>query len=152
LKTRYLRKHNPAVGRFFRELSGQSYRSETAVKYQQRFQKNRDTLFTFLDHDGVPWNNNTAEHAIKTLAILRRAIGGTSTQGGTDDYLILLSIYETCRNIGVGFLDFLRSGEKDIHAFAESRRGRRQQTKTTHPLVLLANAIPVGDGYKSTGG
>lgn len=28
------------------------------------------------------------------------------------------------------FLDFLRSGEKDIHAFAESRRGRRRRTQT----------------------
>src|SRR5215831_11045296 len=24
-------------------------------------------LFTFLDHDGVPWNNNNAEHAIEAL-------------------------------------------------------------------------------------
>jgi hypothetical protein len=28
--------------------------------------------------------------------------------------------------MGVDFLDFLRSGEKDIHAFAESRRRRRK--------------------------
>jgi hypothetical protein len=27
--------------------------------------------------------------------------------------------------MGLDFLDFLRSGEKDIHAFAESRRRRR---------------------------
>ena len=32
--------------------------------------------------------------------------------------------------MGVDFLDFLRSGEKDIHAFAESRRGRRRRTQT----------------------
>jgi REP element-mobilizing transposase RayT len=31
--------------------------------------------------------------------------------------------------MGVDFLDFLRSGEKDIHAFAESRRRRRTQTQ-----------------------
>ena len=39
------------------------------------------------------------------------------------EYLTLLSICETCNYMGVDFLDFLRSGEKDIHAFAESRRG-----------------------------
>ncbi len=73
----------------------------------------------------------TAEHAIKALAALRRAIGGKSKEGGTDDYLILLSICETCKCYGVRFLDFLRSGEKDVHAFAENPRGRRRR-----PLVL----------------
>ncbi len=31
-------------------------------------------LFTFLDYDGVPWNNNNAEHAIKHFAIFRRTM------------------------------------------------------------------------------
>jgi hypothetical protein len=37
-----------------------------------------------------------------------------------------LSVCQTCKYMGVDFLDFLRSGEKDIHAFAESRRRRRK--------------------------
>jgi len=39
-------------------------------------------------------------------------------------------------------IDFLRSGEKDIHAFAESRRGRRRRTQTNQPAGLSAEAIP----------
>jgi hypothetical protein len=85
LKTRYLRKHEQGVARFFRRLSSQIYRTETAARYQKRFEKNRQTLFTFLEHDGVSWNNNTAEHAIKALAALRGAIGGKSKEGGTDE-------------------------------------------------------------------
>ena len=138
LRARYLRKHGQGVARFFRRLSSQVYRTETAARYQRRFEKNRQTLFTFLEHDGVSWNNNTAEHAIKALAALRRAIGGKSTEGGTDDYLILLSICETCKCCGVRFLDFLRSGEKDVHAFAENPRGRRRR-----PLVLGRGRKPV---------
>jgi len=42
---------------------------------------------------------------------------------------------QTCKYMGVDFLDFLRSGEKDIHAFAESRRGRRRRTHTSQPLA-----------------
>jgi hypothetical protein len=30
----------------------------------QKIEKNRDRLFTFLDFDNVPWNNNNAEHAV----------------------------------------------------------------------------------------
>jgi len=128
LRARYLRKHRQDVARFFRRLSNKVYRTETAAKYQRRFEKNRETLFTFLEHDGVSWNNNAAEHAIKALVILRRAIGGKSKEGGTDDYLILLSICETCKCYGVRFLDFLCSGEKDVHAFAENPRWRRRRS------------------------
>ena len=84
--------------------------------------KNRASLFTFLDYDGVPWNNNNAEHAIKALALLRRDFGGVSTEKGIREYLILLSVCETCKYMGVDFLDFLRSGETDIYAFAAGTR------------------------------
>jgi hypothetical protein len=35
------------------------------------------------------------------------------------DYLVLLSICETCRYKGASFLDFLRSGEMDVGTFAD---------------------------------
>jgi predicted RecB family nuclease len=117
LKAHFLRKHKIFVERFYKTLSKRDYQSEIAVHYKKRFEKNRDKLFTFLDHDGVPWNNNNAEHAIKAFAALRKGIGGTSTEKGIREYLILLSICETCKYKGVSFLDFLRSGEKDIDVF-----------------------------------
>ena len=40
------------------------------------------------------------------------------------DYLVLLSIYQTCKYKGVSFLRFLLSQERDIDAF--SRSGRRK--------------------------
>ena len=124
LKTRFLRRHKADVDRFFKRLSRQDCQSETTIRYKQRLERNRDTLFTFLDHDGVPWNNNNAEHAIKAFAFLRRDFEGLSTEKGIKQYLILLSVCETCKFKGINFLDFLRSGEKDIHAFAEFRCGR----------------------------
>ncbi|MCX6982781.1 MAG: IS66 family transposase [Verrucomicrobia bacterium] len=136
LKTRYLRKHGHCVSGFFRFLSKQDYATEIAARYRDRFERNRQTLFTFLEYDGVSWNNNTAEHAIKSLAILRKAMGGSSTRAGTDDYLVLLSVRETCKYMGVDFLDFLRSGEKNIHTFAENRRGRGRRPATDDPTAL----------------
>ncbi len=63
LKARHLRKHRPAVDRFFKEIRGRVYQTEVATGYQKRFATNRDRLFTFLDQDGVPWNNNLAVRA-----------------------------------------------------------------------------------------
>jgi hypothetical protein len=120
LKRHFLGKHRSEVDRFYRKLAGLDCLTEAAEKCRRRFEKNRHKLFTFLSHDGVPWNNNNAEHAIKAFAKLRDVIRGTCTQDSARNYLVLLSVCQTCKYMGVDFLDFLRSGEKDIHAFAES--------------------------------
>jgi Transposase IS66 family len=121
LKTYFLRKHKGFVQRFYKDLSKRTYASEIAIKYKKRFEKNRDKLFTFLDYDGVPWNNNNAEHAIKAFARLRDVLGGMSTEKGIREYLIFLSISETCKYKGVSFLNFLLSGKKDIDEFINSK-------------------------------
>ncbi len=124
LKKYFLRKHLLDVNRFYRFLDASDFKSEAASKCKQRFEKNRDKLFTFLRYDGVPWNNNNAEHAIKAFARLRDVISGTSTKKGVDEYLTLLSVAQTCEYQGIDFLSFLRSEEKDVETFA--RRGRRR--------------------------
>jgi hypothetical protein len=144
LKSRFLRKHLPAVDRFFRRISELTPHSEIAVKFKERLEKNRDKLFTFLSFDGIPWNNNNAEHAVKPFAALRQIIGGITTEKGIRDYLVLLSLCQTCKYMGVDFLDFLRSGEKDIHAFAESRHRRRRRPPIGEPQEAPAEA-PSGE-------
>ncbi len=121
LKTRYLRKHWREVERFYQTLFRREYQTEVAASCRRRFEKNRDRLFTFLDHDGIPWNNNNAEHAIKAFARLRNIIGGSSTPKGLREYLVLLSISETCKCKGVSFLDFLLSGDTDVDTFVNKR-------------------------------
>ena len=129
LKKRFLRKHQVEVDRFYKFLERADFKSEAASKCKQRFEKNRDTLFTFLHYDGVPWNNNNAEHAIKAFARLRDVISGTSSKKGVDEYLTLLSVAETCEYQGLDFLTFLRSGERDIESFARGRRGYARRQK-----------------------
>jgi len=122
LKSYFLRKHLVVVNRFYKRISGTVFQSESVVKFKERFEKNRDKLFTFLAHDGVPWNNNNAEHAIKAFAMLRHVIDGLTSEKGLRDYLVMLSILETCKYRKIDFLDFLLSGQKDIAAFAEAKR------------------------------
>jgi len=126
LKSRFLRNHLRAVDLFYRQVSNLALQSDASVKFKKRLQKNRDKLFTFLSFDGVPWNNNNAEHAVKPFAKLRQIIAGVTTEKGIRDYLVLLSLCETCKYMGVDFLDFLRSGETDFQSFAESRRTSRR--------------------------
>jgi hypothetical protein len=70
----------------------------------------------------VPWNNNNAEHAIKALADLRNVIGGTSSAKGIHEYLVLLSVCQTCKYKGVDFLEFVRSRERNVDSFAKQSK------------------------------
>jgi len=118
LKKCHLQKHRKSVEHFYKMLAKHDYQSEIALKYQKRFERNRTSLFTFLEYDCIPWNNNNAEHAIKALASLRNVIGGTSSPKGIREYLVLLSIAQTCKYRGINFLEFVRSGKREIGEFA----------------------------------
>ena len=120
LRQRHLGKHRRDADRFFQTAAAESLNSEVAEGYRKRLLKYRDKLFTFLDHDGVPWNNNNAEHAIKGFAYYREVADNLLTEAGLNQYLVLLSVYQTCKYKGVSFLKFLLSGETDIGAFCAS--------------------------------
>ena len=119
LKRRFLSQHKKVVEKFFSDYVDCEGISELTRKYQTRFAKNRNRLFTFLDHDGVPWNNNNAENAIKGFATMRRVIGGSSTEAGLRDSLMLLSVCQTLRNKGCSSLDFFRSGNTSLKQYLE---------------------------------
>jgi hypothetical protein len=122
LKKYHLHKHKRDVERFYEAESGAAYESALARHYQRRLLKYRGKLFTFLDHDGVPWNNNNAENAIKQFACRRKATRTPFTEVGIRDYLLLLSLYQTLRYRRLSFWRFLLSGETDIEAFTARRR------------------------------
>jgi len=139
LKHYFLKKHLQSVDSFYKEILHLDLKSETAIKVRERFEKTRDKLFTFLMYDGIPWNNNNAEHAVKPFALLRNIIKGLTTEKSLREYLILLSICETCKYRNLDFLDFLRSGEKDIDVFAASQRKRPRNNKTRQTSEVSEN-------------
>jgi hypothetical protein len=116
----HLNKHVLLAKRFIQKTVAATFKSEVARNYQRRIAKYQDKLFVFLEHDGIPWNNNNAEHAIKRFAFLRKVIGGSSTEKGIREYLVLLSVCETLKLRGLNVLRFLVSGCTDIEEFASS--------------------------------
>ena len=130
LKRRYLEKHTREVTKFFGSLATQTFRSEAAEALRERQVKYLEKLFTFLRYDGVPWNNNNAENAIRQFAYYREATSRTLTEVGLTDHLILLSICQTFRYKEVSFLKFLLSKEQDVDAFCEG-----QQRKRPSPVI-----------------
>jgi predicted RecB family nuclease len=113
LKARNLGKHRKPAARFIEHVVAMKCATEAGLALKKRIEKNRDKLFTFLDYDGVPWNNNNAEHAVRAFTRLRNVIFN-STPKGHREYATLLTIQQTLRCRGMGFLEFMRSGRMEI--------------------------------------
>jgi hypothetical protein len=82
-----------------------------------------------LEHDGVAWNNNDAEHAIKYFAHYRMLVDGTLVESALGDFLLLLSVCVTCKYKQINFLRFMLSREHDIDAFAQHSKVERRTRK-----------------------
>jgi predicted RecB family nuclease len=106
LKSHHMRKHKRDVDKFFADIEDYTCSSEAALGLKKRLLKNRGRLFTFLDFDGVPWNNNNAEHAVRAFTRLRNTMA-TSTVKGTKEYAILLSVQQTLKYRNLDFLGFI---------------------------------------------
>ncbi len=117
LKQKKLIKFKNDVEEFYQQIIvDRYYQSELSVKYQKRFLRYRNSLFTFLEKDQVKWHNNTAENAIRHLA-KQRDISFTFSKSLTPSYLRLLGIRQSCRFQSKSFLKFLQSEKKDIDKF-----------------------------------
>lgn len=122
LKKRHLSRFATLVERFYRvNIDVSLSNCEVVAKYQKRFARYRDSLFVFLEMDGIPWHNNTAENAIRHLAVQRK-ISGTFFKKAVPQYLLLLGVAQTCRFQGKSVLRFFLSEEVDIDAFKAVRR------------------------------
>ena len=113
LKARHLRKHRKPAAGFIEHVVAMNCTTEAGLALKRRIEKNREKLFTFLDYDSVPWNNNNAEHAVRAFTRVRNVILH-STPKGHREYATLLTIQQTLRCRGMSFLEFMRSGRMEI--------------------------------------
>lgn len=84
--------------------------------------KCHDYLFTFLDHEGVPADNNESERVIRILKIKAKVSGGFRTMQGAKEFAIFHSIVETAKRNGKSkfwTLYQLVSEDKPDEAFIE---------------------------------
>jgi hypothetical protein len=79
--------------------------NEEAVR--NRLHKQRDHLFTFLDHDGVEATNNLAERQLRPAVIARKISCGNKTPKGARTWQILTSLAATCTQRATSFITTL---------------------------------------------
>ena len=100
------------------ELIETDWDDSNARRLIKRLRRHQSELFTFLDKDGVPFENNHAERSIRPAVILRKNSYGNRSEQGADCQAVLMSVFRTLKQRGhdpirtiiTATKDYLKSG------------------------------------------
>jgi len=82
------------------EMIGADWNDANARRLVKRLRRHQNDLFTFLDQDGVPFDNNHAERSIRPAVILRKNSYGNRSGRGADCQAVLMSVFRTLKQRG----------------------------------------------------
>ena len=82
------------------EMIGTEWDDVNARRIIKRLRRHQNDLFTFLDQDGVPFENNHAERSIRPAVIVRKNSYGNRSQQGADCQAVLMSVFRTLKQRG----------------------------------------------------
>jgi hypothetical protein len=83
-----------------------SKEEKNCARLVKRLRRERSMLFTFLEEDGVDWNNNAAERALRSSVVIRKITYGNQSDEGAHTHAVLMSIKETCGLRKENFFDY----------------------------------------------
>jgi transposase len=66
----------------------------------KRLRRHQADLLTFLDHDGVPFDNNHAEREVRPAVIIRKNSYGNRSEVGADAQAVLMTVFRTLKQRG----------------------------------------------------
>ena len=90
------------------ELRVEGVGSPDIERLLKRAEKFGWKLFTYLEHDGIPPDNNLAERTIRSLVVQRKVSGNFVNPLLTEIYAMLLSLYHTTLNKKLKVRDVLK--------------------------------------------
>lgn len=73
---------------------------EDFQKFKNGLFKCKDYLFTFLQNQNVPYDNNASERGIRKIKIKQKVSGCFRTEQGADDFMNIHSVVETAKKNG----------------------------------------------------
>jgi transposase len=85
------------IDRRLMDLAQASHADADAQRLAKRLGRHCDSLFTFLDHPDVPYENNHAERMIRPAVILRKNSQSNRSDKGAMTQSILMSVYRTLK-------------------------------------------------------
>lgn len=86
------------------------YTDTSNAQLAKRIRKYRDEWFVFLYNVDVLPTNNHAERQIRPFVLIRKISAGNRSQWGALVYTQLMSVFSTCRQRGLNFVDTVIEG------------------------------------------
>lgn len=83
-----------------RELLAQPWEQRHARRLVKRLRRHASELFTFLDHPGVPFDNNHGERQIRPAVIARKNSYANGSEDGAETQAVLMSVFRTLKQRG----------------------------------------------------
>ncbi len=71
----------------------------------KRLRRHQDELFTFLDYEDTPADNNGGEREIRPAVIMRKNSNGNQSQRGALTQAVLMTVYRTLKKRGLNPID-----------------------------------------------
>ena len=88
------------IGLRLQELIEKRWPDKNARRLIKRLRRHQHELFTFLDHPEVPYDNNTAERAIRPAVIIRKNSYANRSEAGADMQAVLMTVFRTLKQRG----------------------------------------------------
>jgi hypothetical protein len=88
-------------------LARGTYNDADAARLANRLMKYCDSLFAFLDHPEVPFENNLAERMIRPAVLIRKNSQSNRSDKGAATQAVLMSIYRTLKLRGHNPMDVI---------------------------------------------
>jgi hypothetical protein len=85
------------IDRRMMDMARGTYGDADADRLAKRMLRYCDSLFTFLDHPDVPYENNHAERMIRPAVIIRKNSQSNRSDKGAMTQAVLMSIYRTLK-------------------------------------------------------
>lgn len=79
------------------KLAEAAYTDPDAARLAKRFARHQDSIFTFLDVEGVEPTNNHAERMIRPAVIIRKNSQGNRSDDGAKTQAVLMSAFQTLK-------------------------------------------------------
>jgi transposase len=101
------------------ELLARPWEERHARRLVKRLRRHAGELFTFLDHPGVPSDNNHGERQIRPAVIVRKNSYANASEDGAETQAVLMSVFRTLKQRGhnpisatlEAIRDYLRTGK-----------------------------------------
>jgi len=101
LKAEVYQRRCNRLNRRLAELAAGDYADADARRLADRLYRHREHIFTFLDYEGVPADNNLAERQIRPAVIVRKNSQSNRSDRGAATQAILMSVYRTLKLRGL---------------------------------------------------